>query len=486
MKAFEKWAKEKELEFANFVSNREKHGFYNRFDDYLETGNIKSVYNEYLEHYNNRSEKRGSKRNHKAFFLACIIAKSFYPEEFEYYMSNFKFRIGGVFDAEDSYMKSIDSYLKDDYSKRTEMLLTRPSQTKDTGFYWIEICSGLQANFAVFKSYKELNDFITNINELFIPKSFQNYGLYLREIEGMCLVFSILHGYSLEEAKSLINKCKDILNDKKAYCQAEALSAATLTQETEDMFDKFLKIKSLESIHKSIPFSDYKHFVVKREPELEEEFIEIIRKNSNYFMPVKDKHAAHWSTVKSILMLLNKLEHTNSPLSKFNTDKDWIQNNMRDLQDRLAEISDNFNAYIVDLYSDEIDINNGLRSYIVKRLKEGKIQTSPNDALRCMYIVAIMKDISIYGIDTGEVCLNSWEALKEINCRLEKAFLRKIDCRLKSGQVYATTSDLFDWFIIELIKFDEDKAEEFENVSGFKYFEKYILNDYSEEYGYGE
>ncbi len=159
-------------------------------------------------------------------------------------------------------------------------------------YYWVIICSALQRRYSIFGSLDDLNKFIFTVSDMKICGELQNYGLYVRDINELCLAYAILHGYSLGDEINLLQSADEIIKSEQANILSEARAAEnTYTKIAKDSFKDFL----------TAPF-------VQND---DENFLAAVKANAKVFIKndteAKTVQHNHWSSLKKLLEIRNSI-----------------------------------------------------------------------------------------------------------------------------------------------------------------------------------
>lgn len=445
-------------EFVNnqFLNKKNKRivGFSNWFNSIKEQDNFdeekKSKFAEVFALISRPQRGRGKKRepNDEKYFLALVVAKSFYKEEFEYFQCCNKFNDEGIFKSSGAYMKAISSFLRNektddsDVENGSKINLTQLSNSA----YWFEIASALQKQFSLFSTIDDINKYVRAISRFDVTLPYIDYGLYVRNVNELCVAFSIIHGYSVEQADELIRKGTSALIDAQDKKVNKVNLNTTQTQELQESF--FAKISRLD----------------------EETFISNIIVNCDKLVLCGAN--THWSTVEQVASdVISGIEVED--LKECKT-----------VEGRLSLICEEFyNKRIresnIDNISDNCDYgcDKNLGQYLLGRLgfldnnikPEQYVQTMTLGPIRCLYIVSIMKDLY-----KGEEfdAYNVRNAISHINGVLNFAFLREIDYKIDNNKININSTDIFDWFITECLNYEQEL--DLGRISGYSAFIQYV------------
>lgn len=365
-----------------------------------------------------------------------------------------------------------------------ELQICIPNDVVNSSYYWVEVISALQKRYSIFGSLDDLNEFVFAVGQKSV---FSNYGFYMRDLTHVCLAYAIIHGYSLEEERKLLQRAIEAVENAPHKISNEERSAKkTYTKEAKETFEKWFIISENQVM--SFKYGD----------DNETNFINMLTDNRKYI--IKNINGfSHWSALKVVLDTLFQ--------NSYNDER--VEDIERKFKDRLlivyGELSDLNDIDITQLCSDIEECS--LREYLIKSLSLDKIaqryqidikranreiEYSTNDkdspkiritkenamdiisvSLRYIYIVALMKQIK-----NQESCETVMSAIKYINKKLFDAGMRDIDDYLQMGNSAIPIDiprDFFDGFIVECMYYEE--KQELEVVSGFDTFMQYLLNN---------
>lgn len=343
---------------------------------------------------------------------------------------------------------------------------------------WVEICSAFQKRYGIFGSLDDLNKFVFAVGS---ESVFSNCGFYMRDLTHICLAYSILHGYSIDEEKLLLQRATEAVGRAHREVSREERSAKnTYTEEAREVFEQWFNINKDQV--KSFKCGD----------DNEKNFIQDLSDNCKYII-TKIIGYNHWSALKIVL----------DTLFRNNDDDECVEDIERKFKDRLlalyGEVADLNNIDMAWLCS--VVEEHSFREYLIKSLGIDKMariykvasnatqkfsadNNTPEmtikkqdgldiiaDSLRYVYIVALMKQIK--NKDNYETTM---AAIQYINKKLAEVGMREIEDYTKIGNNAIPTDmpkDFVDGFIVECICYEEKRC--FDVVSGFDTFMQYIL-----------
>lgn len=406
-------------------------------------------------------------------FIALKIAEVFYPD----LIVNGKLKSGTQFNNDENYGSAIKRAFEnglsvsrlDRYISDTKKSRSKNGKTNDT-WYWIEICSGLQKNYGIFNSIRELNVFLTQVakkTKKTSDKELRNYGLYVRDLHDLCIAYAILQGYSFEETKDLMIYCKNIVAESQEVV-GKKVANITLTQELLNVFDQ--NNEQLKNMPK-------------------DKFLEKVRSRAADFLPTQSEK--HWSTYKKAITIAINTPHEgktfNIRMSDLNDD--FLDEelprieNIIDEQELTSKQKNNslMATILAELLLKETpahDVNKNKKNKAdinnisdlekeVLAIKQGRYGQQDSKFkediswVRKYCIISKMREM--YNTNSsGSV----QRCIQKINIFLEECYLRTIDYDPTDN----STTDLFDWFVIECLKFDSENRESGDGISGYKPF----------------
>lgn len=478
METFEKWTERMETEFNAKKTGVGLKKWFEKF--YTENGDFRTLFKAFTEKKRVGSQIKDFERN----FLGTIIAMSFYPSEFneKSFMTQSRRKKGEkkIFEERGSWGNFLnkvwegiclneqatgsENSFSDRLGKPSKETLSVENNSKGD-LHWIELCSALQKQCKVFDSLQTLNKFITTAFRVDHPNDLSDYGLYVRDIDDLCIAYGILNSKTFTEIRSLIIECGNIIKNEQKDRNYIINAAQTITQQLETDFNGLIGLDI-------------------------DIFMQQIKSNAQKFL-LKDSDR-HWTTIKKIFELFQELNGKNAQQDKYVS---------RDFNNRISDIYDCFCEYagledvldvlestvtdaandVLSLYiSDSLILNSSFNLHIDKYdnlhindeydvlVEDKEIFERSLSKLRRMCIVALMKDKRISG-DRAE-----FKVLKEINDKLEELHLRTIDYIDKDEVIVNKTTDKFDWFIVECIKYDKSCAEGDDCISGWYPFCDYM------------
>ncbi len=382
----------------------------------------------------------------------------------------------------------------------SQIQLDIPSENQEGVYNWIEMCSALQKRYGIFKSLDDLNKFVFSVGRKSV---FGNYGFYMRDLTHICLAYAIMHGYSIDEEKHLLQQAINAVVRAHSEVNREDHSAKnTYTEEARGVFEQWYNINKDQV--KSFKCGD----------DNEKNFIQELSDNSMYIIKNITGYE-HWSALKIVLNTLVEVNDSNDDAEVIGYE----------FADRLYAVYDEF----VDL--NEINIwdfrthlkKDSVKGHIIKSLgidkivdadekdnkkMNSKVKTAVNDAkdkvkiddgiiaefqsenmyeieiediakdiinnsLRYIYMIALMKQIK-----NQESCETAMSAIEYINKKLSEAGMRDVEDYSQMGNSAIPIDgprDFFDGFIVECMYYEE--KQEFNVVSGFDTFMQYMLNN---------
>ena len=392
-------------------------------------------------------------------FIAVVIAKSFYPEEYAYYKEHGNFSSQGLFKASGTYMKTLRDVFKDD--KIAINFLNASNTYRKGDWYCLEIASALQQQFRLFEAITDVNKFIRSVGKLESGHWFWDYGFYIRSVSELCCAYAVLHGYSGKQTFDLVLRSSDALLSAQKAKNAKVNLLKTATQDLADSFSEYLAMTNTD----------------------EKGFISQIVNNCDKLV-VKGA-TTHWSTVKKALWSASGFNKKNLSSNKHKEMTD-IQELGRELAGRIQWTMENLYEG-APLNEDDLEqlYDSTLARYLAERL--GTFNNSQydnkwamymlNGPIRCLYILSIMKELS-----QGNIANSSIWAVNYINMKLQAAALRTIE--LTDSTSIAEYRDTFDWFVAQCLKYEEDNAlYDDERVAGFDTFMNFVSTSLEEELG---
>lgn len=328
-----------------------------------------------------------------------------------------------------------------------------PHNEDKSTYYWVEVASALQKRFEIFNSLDELNVFISTACDSAINESELGiYGIYIRDINQLCLAYGILHGYSIGEYKQLLKDCKDAVTEFSGDPQQTA---------TVDIircaFDKYFKD----------PFHDDKN-----------DFVDTVRNNSDKILL---SGGLHTQVIKYVYNRFNNLYDGIRSVderrkeAKDESYDDYIQ------FDVLRMI---FRQPLLEFSLKERETLTYLRKELAHRFNVlsqiDSVISNGNDwygqfilNLR-YYIIAL----AIKGLNDNKKSTNAVFAINYINQQLNECGFRPIDVKIEADNTNEIEMrDIFDWFIVQALKHEEIVNPKLGiPISGYRTFLKYVYN----------
>ena len=233
-------------------TQKERSGFRNWLNELVKNEPVKTAYNNHLNGLGKESSGRprdtGENDSNALYFLEGVIAEAFYQDAFVDYPNNIHFKDGGVFSSQGgSYYKTLLNSWEEKHVIEFQLPDFFNLSEQQDRFCWIEICSALQKVFhnnPVFKSVDDLNKFIISVGRSDDNAPLRAYGLYVRDINQLCLAYGILHGYSVAEILSLAKEAQACLRN--AHILVEKIESANKTA-TLELKNKFRPLLSLRN-----------------------------------------------------------------------------------------------------------------------------------------------------------------------------------------------------------------------------------------------
>ena len=443
--------------WRTFIHEGKEHSGY--WKDFMKDGKGKESFDIFVNEVNSRQT------NKDLLYLAYLVAKYFYPNEVNTVTENGKreitFNQEGPFKSSNGYgmyMKALKKIMGGKGLNITD------SKKNNAQFYWIDVLSALQGEFALFDSLKMLNEFIRKIYLPTIEKQEDNvalksFGLYIRRIEHLCFAYTIFKGENCELAKELIEKLSDTNKPETKSNLTEEIRADIDNRITCKKMDEFEKFKSLSK----------------------ESFIEKIEKNYNSFCFIKASF--HTTIVTAILKILGK--------------------DGTDVENRI-DTSICYEEVLGQNYDVEITQTDELKANLKKKIVPPRILPDPKEVsddkvcpfaveltdknslyLRRLLILALMKtdfdrtDKKYFYKDYHN---SAYDFIFEgINGELKELGLSEIEVsqNYNDNTLNNKNVDLFDWFVTECILYDEKEQKQEGSakqlyVTGFKQFKNYM------------
>lgn len=476
--AFKRWAEKMEGEYEKKKADK--------------NGSFEQWFNKLKESNKNIGEDFSKLGLDPKNFIALKIAEAFYPE----WIENGELKPGSIFNNDDNYGSAIKRAFEnglsvsrlDRYISDTKKRRSKNGKTQDT-WYWVEICSVLQKsyNYCIFNSIKDINVFLTRVarkTNKSASKDLKDYGLYVRDLNDLCIAYAILHGYSFKETRALMINCKNIVSESQEVVRNNVANT-TLTQELLDVFDQ--NSEQLKNMSK-------------------DKFLEKVRSRAADFLPHKSEK--HWSTYKKAITIAINTPHEekafNIRMSDLNDDfldeeLPGIENiiDEQELTCKPKKNKDSLRATILAelLLKDapahnvkkneknKTDINNmsdrEKEELAIKQGRPGQQDSKFKEDIpwvRKYCIISKMREM--YNTNSAN---SVQRCIQTINVFLEKCYLRTI----AYDPIDNSTTDLFDWFVIECLKFDSKTRDaiEGEGISGYKPFCNFLgIEPIDEEY----
>ena len=468
---FNEWCVDLDKRYSERVKNQ---GFRNWLKELTEEESVKAVYDQYLKRpRRGRARAAGENDPNPLYFLEEVIAEAFYRDAFVSYPDNLTYKSKDKYPNElencqfssqgGSYYKELLNYWRKDNA--IPIILPDFSQPlKGKKFYWIEISSALQKKFdkKIFESIDDLNDFIALVGDSSDSKlrtQARTHGLYLRDIEQLCLAYGILQGYSISEIEEFVQEGKSALSEGQArFPQNKAVLAnKTLTFHILGETDSALKAQK-------------------------DEFLNNVAKNWANFPPHDE--LGHWSTLKEALRYIASAAFMRFGEYPQNFESERLQpilRKNRTVEKRISTIKAAGKELIKPFTRAKEPQGLHKTIYNSFSVKKGFEAIRAYLILAAMYIVeACNKDNDIAKwFPCGAE--NAPDAIDSINYILHSAHLREIQCQKYPNEIIDNfTQDTFDWFVIEAVQYDERRHEGKRGpvgVSGLRPFISYLTND---------
>ncbi|MDE7107076.1 MAG: hypothetical protein K2O39_02010, partial [Clostridiales bacterium] len=372
--------------------------------------------------------------------IATAVAKAFYPECYDKSRDIvIKATEKGQTDFFGS--RAIGKFLSNNWFG-TEIMPIRipdvncPKDKKEAPYYWIEICSAMQRKYSVFRDVDDINDFIFTVGQNQEASALLDYGFYIRDIQHLCLAFSILHGYSVEEYRELYQQACEI----KVLGDADETATAQIVRER---FGDYLVFGSKTNEDLLIAVQKYRRLLLHKSIESRKSII-------NKCLDVIIENGGMTAISPKDLEYMKKLDSS--------------------IEGRLLKIIENY-KFQVDISPEIGTEKTDLRTYLRNRCGLNIIDFTYSDidnvenVLRCMLIIS-----NLSGIKAAERSYNNAAGLiDDINDQLMDCYMRPIDYTFDidraSGSIINITHDLFDWVIVESLKFEQAVYEQ--NISAW-------------------
>lgn len=339
-----------------------------------------------------------------------------------------------------------------------ELQIDIPNDRKPSSYYWIEVISALQNRFGIFSSLDDLNEFIFSAGNKAVDDSeWGIYGLYLRDINQLCLAYSILHGYSVNELKQLLSDCN---NAVKKFC-GDPQQTATV-EVIWKTFDKFLE----EPFDQNSKEQDAQEFVLAVEANAEKILTsvglhtQVVKMVYNHFNCLygneksiderrkesKEESYDEYIQFDILRMILRQ------PL------QDFVLKEREELTGLRAELAHRFN--VLAKINQVIEKSQDWYGQFVLNLR--------------YYVVALC----IKKLSENRKSTNAVFAVEYINLQLKECGFRPIEATVGANNtIKIEMKDNFDWFVVHALKLEEMINPKIgKPISGYTTFMKYVYN----------
>lgn len=357
-------------------------------------------------------------------------------------------------------------FIRNNWDGVEVMTIKVPSLNDDpkseSSFYWYEICSSLQREYQIFNSIQDINKFIFIVGKNKDTSELLEFGLYIREVQHLCLAFAIMHGYSLSEYRDLYRKASQIemrgdpnytatinLTDKAFQKYLMGFSCNINVDDfLQDIKDHSNLLLNKKSFHKTLINDVMESFIDK--------FEEMLLCDIDSWK--KDYHSAIDRVIKIIDIFSDNI---------LNIDFAGIVDDGALRSYLLNRLGITHMKKIID-YSDELDVLKNIRIGAVDEIKVGapikldrKLSQNLWTFMRSMVIVSELYDLE-NDIDCGEFIKkidneNVERIIIKINESLRYYNMRLLDYEGCEDNVLNVTHDLFDWAVIESLKYEQYK-----------------------------
>ncbi|MDE6200591.1 MAG: hypothetical protein K2M47_01750 [Clostridiales bacterium] len=377
--------------------------------------------------------------------IATAMAKAFYPECYD---KNRGIVIKATESGQTDFFgsRAIGKFLSNNWFGNEIVPIKAPNaypskDSEENPYYWIEICSAMQREYAVFRDIDDINYFIFTAGQNKEPSALVEYGIYIRDVQHLCLAFSILHGYSVAEYRELYRQACEI----KVLGDADETATAQIVRER---------------------LGDYLVCGSKTN----EDLLAAVQKYSGLLLH-KTKESRR-SLINKCLDIIIGNGETTAMSSK---DIEYMMELDRSVRERLQRIHDNY-LFQIDISTESGAGEADLRTYLRNRCglnlvdftysdSDDATSDSIENALRCMLII-----FRLNGIKTAERSYNNAaDLIDDINDQLINCYMRPMDYTFDidraSGSIINITHDMFDWVIVESLKFEQAVYEQ--NVSAW-------------------